>query len=89
MLLGFCLFGPGVIHRSDRFHRLCTKSENHKWRFVDRLHLSSSVGARPSSATLVEQKSLDQRNAGSSVGARPSSAAPVQQNHLDFYDPNR
>jgi len=48
-----------------------------------RIHESSSVGARPSSAAPVDQKPFDRIHEGSSVGARPSSAAPVDQKPFD------
>jgi hypothetical protein len=83
MLLGFCLFGLGVIHGLDRLHRLCTKAKianGNLWT----AYTSTSVGTRPSLTAPSNRKSQTLTHESSSVGARPSSAAPVQQNHLDF-----
>jgi len=48
---------------------------------LNRTHLSSSVGARPSSGA-PSTRTTSIAHTSSSVGARPSSAAPVHQNHL-------
>jgi hypothetical protein len=62
--------------------RVCPRPPPIEQRALPGTRASSSVGARPSSATPVEQRPVHPTHASSSVGARPSPAAPVEQNHL-------
>jgi len=92
MLLGFCLFGLGVIHGLDRLHRLCTKSENRKWQFVDRLHKhfcrNASLLDRPVEQKVPTPNTRKLFSRSASVLGRPRPTEPsrlVRPKYLLFF----